>query len=170
MALDSHDMARDKSKSKPGTPEIVNRKARHQYHISETLECGIALVGSEVKAIREGRVSLGEGYAHVDERSGELWLHNVHISEYGPARGSASAHAPTQPRKLLAHKREIRRLEVETASKGKTLVPLKMYFKDGWAKVLIGVATGKGKADRREDVKKREADREIRRAMTRKRL
>lgn len=162
-----------KSKSKSGeshAPEIVNRKARHDYLITDTLECGVQLVGSEVKAIREGRVSLGEGYARIDERTDEMWLHGVHISDYGPARGSANAHLPTQARKLLAHKREIRKLANETAKKGTTLVPLKMYFKDGWAKVLIGVGIGKGKSDKREDLKKREADRDIQRAMTRKRL
>ena len=130
----------------------------------------MVLVGSEVKSVREGRVSLAEGYARVDDRTNELWLHNVHVSEYGPARGSIHAHRPTAPRKLLAHRREIRKLEAETRAKGTTLVPLKMYFKDGWAKVLIGVGTGKGRSDKREDVKKREAQRDMQRAMTRKRI
>ncbi|MFG0328681.1 MAG: SsrA-binding protein SmpB [Phycisphaerales bacterium] len=152
------------------TPEIVNRKARHDYHIESTIECGVALAGSEVKAVREGNVSIGEGYARVDERTNELWLHNVHISEYGPARGSANAHRPTAARKLLAHKREIRKLAQETLPKGVTLIPLKIYFKNGWAKVLIGVARGKTHGDKRQDNRKREADREIRRAMTRKRI
>ena len=158
------------NKGKAGTPEIVNRKARHDYHIHRTLECGVALAGSEVKSVRDGKVSLAEGYARVDDRSGELWLHNVHISEYEPARGSIFAHHPTTARKLLAHRREIRKLEAETRAKGTTLIPLKMYFKDGWAKVLIGVATGKGKSDKREDSKKREALRDMQRAMTRKRI
>lgn len=152
------------------TPTVENRKARHDFHISETVECGIALVGSEVKSIRAGHISLGEGYARVDERTGELWLHNIHIGEYAPSKGSASAHAPIRDRKLLAHSREIRKLADKTRSKGSTLIPLKLYFKDGWAKILLGVAEGKQKGDRREDEKKKEARKEIQRAMTRKRL
>lgn len=167
-----------KNKSKPSSgsgktragPKIINRKARKQYLILDTIECGIALIGSEVKAVREGRISLGEGFARVDERSGELWLHNIHISEYGPARGSVDAHDPTRKRKLLAHAREIRKLADQTRAKGTTLVPLKLYFKQSWAKVLLGVAQGKGKADIRESEKKRDADRAIQRAMTRKRI
>ncbi|MCC6908517.1 MAG: SsrA-binding protein SmpB [Phycisphaerales bacterium] len=160
-----------KGKSKPSsTPEINNRKARHEYHILETLECGIVLVGSEVKAVRAGQVSLNEGFARVDERTGEFFLYGVHISDYAPARGSVNRHAPAQVRKLLAHKREIRKLAAETRVKGTTMVPLKMYFKDGYAKVLIGLATGKGQSDKREDVKKRDAQRDMQRAMTRKRI
>jgi len=154
----------------PGAPEVVNRKARHKYHITDTLECGIALMGTEVKAVRLGKISLGEGYAKVDERTGELWLHNIHIGEYDPARGDANKHDPHRKRKLLAHRREIHQLEVETQSKGTTLVPLKLYFKNGYAKLLVGVGVGKGKADQREDSKKRDAEREMQRAMTRKRI
>ena len=152
------------------SPEIVNRRARHDFHITDTLECGIVLAGSEVKAVRAGQVSLAEGYAHVDEKSGELFLHGVHIAEYAPARGSVAHHQPTQTRKLLAKKREITRLANESRPKGVTLVPLKMYFKDGWAKVLVGVAVGKGQVDKREDTKKRDAQRDMQRAMTRKRI
>lgn len=169
-------MAKPKSKKSnardgdANTPEVVNRKARHHFHIHDTLECGIALVGSEVKSIREGHISIGEGFARVDEKSGELWLHNIHIGEYAPARGSANKHDPHRKRKLLAHAREIQKLETKTRAKGTTLVPLKLYFKNGWAKILIGVGTGKRQADKREDNKKREAQRDIERAMTRKRL
>lgn len=162
-------MAKDKSKPST-TPEINNRKARHEYHILDTLECGLVLVGSEVKAVRAGQVSLNEGFARVDERTGELFLYGVHISEYAPARGSVNRHTPAQARKLLAHKREIRKLAAETRTKGTTMVPLKMYFKDGYAKVLIGLAVGKGQSDKREDVKKRDAQRDMQRAMTRKRI
>jgi len=153
-----------------GTPEITNRRARYDYAISDTLECGIALVGSEVKAIREGHCSIAEGFARIDDETGELWLHGIHIGEYAPARGSVSAHDPHRKRKLLAHRNEIRRLEAATRPKGTTLVPLKLYFKDGWAKILLGVGEGKRKADKREDSKQREADREIRRAMSRGRV
>ncbi len=151
-----------------GTPEITNRKARHNFHITETLECGIALVGSEVKSIRQGKVSIGEGYAKVDEKTNELWLHGIHVGEYDPARGSVNAHSPTRKRKLLAHSREIRKLEEKTRVKGTTLVPLKLYFKNGFAKLLIGVGVGKRKRDQREDNKKRDAQREINRAMSHK--
>ncbi len=159
-----------REKESAGGVLIQNRKARHDYIITETLECGIVLVGSEVKSVREGKVSLGEGYARADETTGELWLHGIHIGEYAPARGSVDAHSPVRTRKLLAHKREIRKLAIATRSKGTTLVPLKMYFKDGFAKVLIGVGQGKTKADVRDASRKRTAQREIDRAMTRKRL
>lgn len=163
-------MAKSDGKSSSHTPVIENRKARHDFHIGETLECGIALVGSEVKAIRAGHASLGEGYAKVDDRTGELWLHNFHIGEYAPSKGSASAHAPIRDRKLLAHSREIRKLADRTRARGSTLIPLKLYFKDGWVKILIGVAEGKQKGDRREDEKKKEARKEIQRALVRKRI
>lgn len=154
----------DRSKA----PQITNRKARHTYRIGRTLECGIVLAGSEVKSVRAGKVSLGEGYARVDEKTGELWLHNVHIADYAPAAGSVNAPDPRRTRKLLAKRREIHKLGAETRARGVTLVPLKMYFTRGWAKLLIGVAHGKRKADKREDTKKREAERDIHRAMSKK--
>jgi len=153
-----------------GTPEVTNRKARHKFHIIETLECGIALMGTEVKSVREGKISLGEGYARVDDKTGELWLFNIHIGEYDPAKGNVNKHDPHRKRKLLAHRREIRKLEMATLAKGATIVPLKLYFKNGYAKLLIGVGIGKRKADVREDSKKRDARRDIERAMTRKRI
>jgi len=153
-----------------GTPEVSNRKARHKFHIMETLECGMALMGSEVKSVRAGKISLGEGYARVDEKTGELWLFNIHIGEYDPAKGNVNKHDPHRRRKLLAHKREIRKLEQATLAKGATIVPLKLYFKNGYAKLLVGVGIGKRKADVREDSKKRDAQRDIDRAMTRKRI
>jgi len=151
----------DKSTS---TPRIQNRRARHDYHIHESLECGIVLQGSEVKSIREGRVSLAEGYARVDANTHELWLHDVEISHY--ANASVYQHDAKTKRKLLAHKREIDKLLTETGAKGTTLVPLTMYFKDGRVKVEIGVATGKKQHDKREDMKTRDAHRDMRRAMS----
>ena len=138
-----------------------NRKARHDYHILETYEAGIALLGTEVKAIREGRVNLRDSYARTD--GGEVWMMNVHISAYSH-RGYAD-HAETRQRKLLLHRHEIRKLIGRTAEKGLTLVPLQMYFKNGRVKVLVGLARGKQAHDKRETIRRREADRETRAAM-----
>jgi SsrA-binding protein len=153
---------------KPDTsPTIENRKARFDYFIEDTLEVGIVLRGSEVKAIRDGKVSLGEGYVLARESPPSLTLHGVNIGEYSPA--SALGHKPVRARPLLAHKREILKLSKATALKGMTIVPLKMYFKEGWAKLLIGVARGKAAHDKRETIGKREAQRDINRAMSRRR-
>jgi SsrA-binding protein len=138
-----------------------NRKARHDYLILETYEAGIALLGTEVKAIREGRVNLRDSYARVE--GGEAWMLNVHISPYSH-RGYAD-HAETRQRKLLLHRHEIRKLIGRTAEKGLTLVPLQMYFKNGRVKVLVGLARGKQAHDKRETIRRREADRETRAAM-----
>jgi SsrA-binding protein len=138
-----------------------NRKARHDYHILETYEAGIALLGTEVKAIREGRVNLRDSYARIE--SGEAWMLNVHISAYSH-RGYAD-HAETRQRKLLLHSHEIRKLVGRTAEKGLTLVPLQMYFKKGRVKVLVGLARGKQAHDKRETIRRREADRETRAAI-----
>jgi SsrA-binding protein len=151
------------------SPRIVNRKARHDYHIVESLEVGIQLRGSEVKSARDSRVSIAEGFAYVDPKRMELWLYDVDIAAYPNA--PVDAHEPKRPRKLLAHRKQIERLYGLTTASGTTLVPLTMYFNDrGIAKVELGVATGKGKADKRERYKKSEHVREMRRAMTRKRL
>lgn len=147
---------------------IVNRRATHDYHILEKLECGIMLTGSEVKSARNGQVSLAEGFARV-EPDGGLYLYNVDIAPYAQA-SSVNSHEPKRRRKLLAHKRQIESLLGETSSKGKTIVPLAMYFVRGKAKVEVGVATGKQHYDKRQDVRTREAKREIDRGMTRKRL
>jgi SsrA-binding protein len=135
-----------------------NRKARHDYHILETYEAGVALLGTEVKAIREGRVNLRDSYARTD--GGEVWMMNVHISAYSH-RGYAD-HAETRQRKLLLHRHEIRKLIGRTAEKGLTLVPLQMYFKNGRVKVLVGLARGKQAHDKRETIRRREVDRETR--------
>lgn len=138
-----------------------NRKAFHDYHILDTYEAGVALLGTEVKAIREGRVNLRDSYASVDR--GEAFLHNVNVSPYSH-RGYAD-HEPLRTRKLLLHKREILKLTSQVAEKGMTLVPLRMYFKDGRVKVAVGVAKGKKAYDKRDAIKQRDADREARAVM-----
>jgi len=151
------------------SPRIANRKAFHDYHIIEKIEVGIALRGSEVKSIRMGKVNLAEGFARVEPGDMGLYLYNVDIAPYSPATG-VNAHEPQRPRKLLAHKREIIKLLDHTTAKGATMVPLTMYFVRGMVKVEIGVATGKQAHDKRQDIKKRDADRDIRRGLTRKRI
>jgi SsrA-binding protein len=138
-----------------------NRKARHDYHILETWEAGVALLGTEVKAIREGRINLRDSYARAE--NGELWMMNVHISSYSH-RGYAD-HAEMRQRKLLLHRHEIRKLIGRTAEKGLTLVPLEMYFKEGRVKVLLALAKGKQEHDKRETIRRREIDRETRAAV-----
>ena len=138
-----------------------NRKAYYDYHVLETFEAGIALLGTEVKAIREGRVNLRDSFGRLDR--GEVFLHNVHISPY-THRGYAD-HSATRPRKLLLHKSEIRKLVGEIVERGMTLVPTRMYFKRGRVKVAIGIAKGKKLYDRRETVRRREAERETRAAI-----
>jgi SsrA-binding protein len=137
-----------------------NRKAHHQYHILETWEVGLVLTGSEVKALREGNASLSDAYARVE--GGEGWLYNMHIGPYGPA--GPDAHEYKRRRKLLLHKQEIRRLIGKVEEAGLTLVPLEIYFRSGVAKLKLALARGKRFRDRREDIKRREADREIGRA------
>jgi SsrA-binding protein len=138
-----------------------NRKAFHDYHLLETFEAGLVLLGTEVKAIREGRVNLRDSFARVED--GEVFLYNVHISPYSH-RGYAD-HEPLRRRKLLLHKREIRKLIGKTVEKGMTLVPTRLYFKDGRVKVAVCLAKGKQDYDKRETIKKREADRETRAAV-----
>jgi len=148
------------------TPRIVNRAARHKFAILETIEVGIVLLGSEVKSIRHGQASLAEGYARVEPEDMGLYLYGVHVAPYSHA--GPAGHPPLRRRQLLAHKREINRLLDQTTAKGTTLIPLAMYFKRGMVKVELGVAVGKQHHDKRQDIKTREADREIRRGMTRK--
>jgi SsrA-binding protein len=140
-----------------------NRKARHKYEILETLECGIVLRGSEVKSMRDGRVSLGESYARV--RNSEVWLVGCDIAEYPNA--SMMNHEPLRPRKLLLHRREIEKFASKAYETGLTLVPLSMYFKDGKAKLLLGVGRGRKLHDKREKLKKETVKRDIQRAMRR---
>jgi SsrA-binding protein len=138
-----------------------NRKARHDYHILDTWEAGIALLGTEVKSIREGRVNLRDSYARIE--NGEVWMQNVHISPYSH-RGSAD-HAELRSRKLLLHRDEIRKMVGRVAEKGLTLVPLEMYLKNGRVKVLLGLAKGKQAHDKRETIRRRETERETRAAV-----
>jgi SsrA-binding protein len=138
-----------------------NRKARHDYFVEETYEAGIALQGTEVKSLRAGRVNLRDGYAHIV--NGEVFLENVHISPYEQA--SRFNHEPLRKRKLLMHKGEILRLFSEVREKGYTLVPLRLYFKQGRAKVELGLAKGKKSYDKRDDIATRDVQREIARAM-----
>ncbi len=138
-----------------------NKKAFHDYFIEETFEAGIVLEGTEVKSLRSGKGNLKDSYVQVDE--GEAFLHHTHISPYPYAH--QFNHEPERVRKLLLHKREIRRLTGKTQERGYTLVPLKMYFKDGKIKVELGLAKGKTHSDKREDLKKRSADREIEKVM-----
>lgn len=154
-------MAKKKSKKTPDNVLAQNRKARHDYAVSDTVEAGLVLTGTEIKSLRERRVNLQDGFAQI--RNNEAWLMNVHISEY--VQGNRFNHDPLRNRKLLLHKKEIRRLGIATQDKGVTLVPLKMYLKHGFAKVLIGVATGKREYDKRETIKRREQDRQIARVM-----
>ena len=151
-------------KPKPDEPEIHNRKARHDYEILDTLECGIVLLGSEVKSVRAGRVSLGEGYVRATEAPLALDLHAVRIDQY--ANAGMTGHAPTSVRRLLAHKREIKKLARASDVKGMTIVPLKMYFKEGRIKVLVGLGRGKKSHDKRQSIKEREQKREMQRAMS----
>lgn len=142
-----------------------NRKARHEYFIIDSFETGIVLSGTEIKSIREGRANLKDGFASVE--GGELWLHNVHISPY--EKGTIYNKDPLRPRKLLVHKTEIRRLLEKTREKGFTLVPLKIYLKEGKrAKVELAVAKGKQLHDKRDSAAERDAAREIERAVRRK--
>lgn len=138
-----------------------NRKAFHDYHILDSFEAGVALLGTEVKAIREGRVNLRDSYAGIDH--GEVFLYNVNISPYSH-RGYAD-HEPLRKRKLLLHKNEILKLVGKSVEKGMTLVPLRLYFKSGRVKVALGLAKGKKDYDKRETIKKREVDRETRAAI-----
>ena len=140
-----------------------NRKARHKYTVLDTLECGIILVGSEVKSLREGQVSLDEAYARVKES--EVWLVGCDIAEYFEA--SRFNHNPRRPRKLLMHQREIKRFAHRAFEKGLTLVPLQLHFKRGLAKVVLGICRGKQQHDKREAMKKSQAQRDMARQMLR---
>ena len=152
----------DKTEREKAQKSIAeNRKAHHDFHLLETFEAGIVLLGTEVKAIREGRVNLRDSYARVED--GEVFLYNVNISPYSH-RGYAD-HEPLRRRKLLLHRDEIRKLIGKTVERGMTLVPVRLYFKDGRVKVAVSLAKGKKEYDKRETIKRREADRETRAAI-----
>jgi SsrA-binding protein len=158
-------MARKDKQEEPGRKVVArNRKARFKFFVLEKLEAGIALRGTEVKSLREGRASLSESYARVKE--GEVFLLGFHVPEY--RAGSVWNHDPTRPRKLLLHRREIARLETKVHEKGLTLVPLSVYFNPkGLAKVELALCRGKASHDKREDLKRQDAKREIARQMRR---
>ncbi len=143
-----------------------NRKAYHNYHMLESIEAGIALTGTEIKSIREGKVSLAEAYVRPEK--GELWLLNAHIARYDP--GSYMGHDPVRPRKLLLHHKEIVLLESKVAEKGLTLVPTRLYLKDSHAKLEVSLGRGKKLYDKREAITKRDTDREMERAVKQRQL
>lgn len=138
-----------------------NKKARHDYSIVDTVEAGMVLTGTEIKSIRAGRINLKDGFAQI--KKGEAWLVNVHIAPYD--EGNIWNQEPTRTRKLLLRRKQIDSLANEVKGTGMTLVPLKVYIKDGYAKVLIGLAKGKHDYDKRESIKRREQDRDIKRTM-----
>ena len=142
-----------------------NRRARHDYHVEDSYEAGLVLTGTEVKSLRQGRASLVDGFAQISD--GEVWLHNVQVPEY--VQGTWTNHAPRRIRKLLLHRSEIERLTSKVQEQGLTLVPLELYFKDGNVKVEIALARGKRTYDKRQDLAKRDAAREMDRALRRRR-
>jgi SsrA-binding protein len=159
-------MARKPSNEDDGIKLVCrNRRAFHDYDVAETLECGLVLTGTEVKSLRAGHASLEEAYAKLE--GGEVWLIGSDIPEY--EQGNRFNHKPKRPRKLLLHRREIDKFAGKATQRGFTLVPLRLYFRQGRAKLEVAVARGKQLHDKREDQKKAEAQREIRRAMTRRR-
>jgi SsrA-binding protein len=139
----------------------VNRRAWHDYEILDKVEAGIALTGSEIKSVRDNKVSLQEAYAH--PLKGEMWLEGAHIAPYDPA--AQFGHTPRRPRRLLLHKAQIRELARQTEQRGLTIVPLRLYLKDGKAKVELAVAKGRKQYDKRQAIAKRDADREVERAL-----
>ena len=160
-------MAKTKASAKTDTKLIAqNRKARHNYEIEDTVEAGIVLVGTEVKSCRDGRVNMSEAYATIDG-NGEAWLLQAHISPY--SHGNVNNHEPVRPRKLLLRADEIERLEIKVNQEGRTLVPLRMYFKHGLVKVEFAVGRGKKLYDKRRDQAKRDADRSMQRELGRRR-
>jgi SsrA-binding protein len=154
-------MAEKTEREKARSSIAENRKAFHDFHLLETFEAGVVLLGTEVKAIREGRVNLRDSFARVED--GEVFLYNVNISSYSH-RGYAD-HEPLRRRKLLLHRDEIRKLIGKTVEKGMTLVPVRLYFKNGKVKVAVSLAKGKKEYDKRETIKRREAERETRAAI-----
>lgn len=149
-----------KGRPQAATADIAtNRRARHRYELLETFECGIELLGTEVKSLRDGKASLAEAYAAID--GGEVWLRNLHIPPYPPA--ADRNHDPERPRRLLMHRHEIERLIGHTQRRGLTLIPTRLYFKGAWAKVELSLARGKEQRDRREEIRERDTRREIER-------
>jgi SsrA-binding protein len=159
-------MAKDGKKSRNLEPRINNRRALHDFFIEAKVECGMALVGTEVKSLREGKAQLNDSFARVE--GSRLILHNCHIDPYTKS-AIVYNHDPIRERILLVHKRELKKLSAETSERGVTLIPLAIYFKDGRAKLELGIAKGKKQHDKRETIKRKEMDRELRRATTQRR-
>jgi SsrA-binding protein len=153
-------MARKKRKIAPGDV-ATNRQASHRFHLLDRMEAGVVLTGTEVKSLREGKAQLKDAYATVDD--GEVWLHHVHIPPYKPA--ARDNHPPERPRKLLLHRREIERLTGRVRERGLTLVPTRIYFRNGRAKVELAVAQGKDRFDKRAAIRDREVKRDMQRAL-----
>jgi SsrA-binding protein len=155
-------MAKKGSKRKTAAGDVAtNRSASYRYHLSDKLETGIVLTGTEVKSLRGGKAQLKDGYVSLTD--GELWMHNVHIPPYENA--SRDNHEPERPRKLLAHRAEIERLRIKVAERGFTLIPTRLYFSDGRAKAEIALARGKDVGDKRQSIKERDMKRDMDRAM-----
>ncbi|RSZ61505.1 SsrA-binding protein SmpB [Corynebacterium hylobatis] len=152
-----------KKKTQDRSVLATNRRARHDYNILETYECGVVLVGTEIKSLREGKVSIADAFATVDD--GEVWLRNLHIPEY--SMGSWTNHPPKRTRKLLLHRREIDSIMGKVRDGNRTLVPLQLYLKDGRVKLELGLAQGKQDYDKRQDIKRRTEEREITRELGR---
>ena len=151
------------AKRKPASGDVAtNRRARHKFELLDRFECGIELVGTEVKALREGRAQLGDAYAVIE--GGEVWLRNLHIPPYAPAAGEN--HDPERPRKLLLHRSEVERLIGRSQRRGLTLIPTRIYFKGPWAKVELALARGKEQRDRRRELRDRDVQREIERELS----
>jgi SsrA-binding protein len=161
-------MARDARNKADGEIRVIcrNRRATHEYEVFETIECGLVLTGTEVKSLRDGHASLEDAYAKID--GDEVWLIGSDIPEY--AMGNRMNHKPKRPRKLLLHRREIAKFASKASQRGFTLVPLRLYFKEGRAKVELASARGKQHHDKRESLKKADAKREIQRAMSKRRI
>ena len=152
-----------KKKNQDRNVLATNRRARHDYHILETYECGVVLVGTEIKSLREGKVSIADSFATVDD--GEVWLRNLHIPEY--SMGSWTNHSPKRTRKLLLHRREIDSIMGKVRDGNRTLIPLQLYLKDGRVKLELGLAQGKQDYDKRQDIKRRTEEREVTRELGR---
>ena len=153
------------SKSEPIRRIAANRRARHEFHVLEELECGIVLTGTEVKSLRQGRASIAEAYAVI--KGSELWLVGAHIPEY--AQGNVFNHAPTRERKLLVHRRELAKWHKQVKERGVTIVPLELYFSGSLVKVRVGLCKGKRVHDKRQDQRRRDDEREMERAQRRRR-
>jgi len=148
------------AKRKPASGDVAtNRRAGHKFELLDRFECGIELLGTEVKALREGKAQLGDAYAVIDH--GEVWLRNAHIPPYAPA--ASANHEPERPRRLLLHRQEIERLVGRSQRRGLTLIPTRIYFKGPWAKVELALARGKEQRDRRRQIRDRDVQREVER-------